>query len=258
MADWRDYEPKFWERVEKTDWCWIWTGPRSPGDNRYAFRPSRKFRAIARRYAWALEHGHMPDGRMQFNLRCGNPRCVRPDHLYVIADERRGWVDDGVGYIPLTQGEVAIVDPDMVPRLSQFVWFITPSGYAARNPSKSARVRRQIYMHRTICRASADLEVDHANHNKLDNRRANLRPATCQQNAANAPLRSDNTSGYRGVTRCTKTGRWQARVGRSHVGRFDTPEEAARAYNSAARVRFGEFAFQNAIPEEEANASQAA
>lgn len=90
--------------------------------------------------------------------------------------------------------------------------------------------------------------VDHRNGDGLDNRRANLRPATHAENMANRGAPQNNTSGFKGVT-AYRTGRWRASItvaGRhQHLGYFDTPELAAAAYDSAALAAFGEYARLN-------------
>lgn len=92
-------------------------------------------------------------------------------------------------------------------------------------------------------------EVDHINRNRLDDRRSNLRLSTPSQNRANATARTRNRSGFKGVSISKHTGRWQSILtfeGKRHfLGRFDTPEKAAAAYDDAARVHFGEFAVLN-------------
>lgn len=91
--------------------------------------------------------------------------------------------------------------------------------------------------------------VDHVDLNKLNNRRANLRQCSHSLNHGNAPLRSDNTSGFKGVSRDKK--KWCASImvnqRHLHIGNFNTPEEAAHAYNAAARRHFGEFARLNEV-----------
>ena len=87
--------------------------------------------------------------------------------------------------------------------------------------------------------------IDHINGNKRDNRICNLREATSKQNAANSPLRRDNTSGFKGVRPARTKGKWWAHIyvdGRCrYLGTYDTPEEAHTAYLKAAEIEFGSF-----------------
>lgn len=88
--------------------------------------------------------------------------------------------------------------------------------------------------------------IDHINGNCADNRIANLRPASQTFNLGNTRKHSNNTSGFKGVTFCRSTGRWMAQISkdRKHtkIGRFDTPEEAHKAYCAKALELYGEFA----------------
>ncbi len=94
-------------------------------------------------------------------------------------------------------------------------------------------------------------EIDHENRVKTDNRIGNLRPATSSQNKGNIELLRNNSSGYRGVSRNARSGKWHAQIkihGRqTYLGRSDTPEQAAVIYNQAAREHFGEFAYLNNV-----------
>jgi hypothetical protein len=89
-------------------------------------------------------------------------------------------------------------------------------------------------------------EIDHVNGDPGDNRWLNLRSATRAQNQANKKMRSDNTSGFKGVTFHKGAGKWMSRIqhnGRYHYcGLHDTPEKAHEAYMSKAKTLFGEFA----------------
>lgn len=90
-----------------------------------------------------------------------------------------------------------------------------------------------------------DGDLDHEDTDRSNNRIGNLRSATRSQNLANTFPRSNNTSGFKGVTWNKKNSKWVAaiRKGKSlHLGCFDEIEHAAAAYRIAAAYIFGEFA----------------
>jgi len=101
-------------------------------------------------------------------------------------------------------------------------------------------------MHRLIMNAQPGEQVDHINHNTLDNRKPELRLCTKSQNQHNVGKRQDNTSGFKGVTWHKRDQKWQARIMKSgkdkHLGNFDTPELAYEAYCRAAAELHGQFA----------------
>lgn len=89
-------------------------------------------------------------------------------------------------------------------------------------------------------------EVDHINGMKGDNRFVNLREATSSQNKRNVRKRSDNVSGFKGVTWVSQGNRWRAQIRVNgilkHIGYFGTPSDAHAAYTSAAAKYHHEFA----------------
>jgi|SRR5580765_96318 len=93
-----------------------------------------------------------------------------------------------------------------------------------------------------------DGELDHKNLDRLDNRISNLRQATSGQNRANTRKQSNNTSGYKGVTRFRygNVYKWRARINKNRteivLGYYDRLEEAHNAYSNAAQKFYGEFA----------------
>lgn len=161
---------------------------------------------------------------------------------------------DGSREIPLTRGLVAIVDAEDFAALSAHRWFASPGGsgfYAARNEPGPRRAKKGfIYMHRVICETDAP-HIDHKNGDTLDNRRANLRPATCSQNSGNARKhrRGTPTSRFKGVYWQRNRSRWNATIRangvRRYLGTYIDEERAAEAYDAAARELFGEFARLN-------------
>jgi len=149
--------------------------------------------------------------------------------------------------IPVYPGHIAIVDTDNHERLSKFKWTLHQKGdckYARRNKRHPDGKQTTILMHREILSSPM---IDHIDGNGLNNKRTNLRPCTNSQNSANRKKSKRNTSGFKGV--CKRSKRWDAyiRVGgiQIHLGCFDTPEQAAHAYDRKAIEVFGEFARLN-------------
>lgn len=155
--------------------------------------------------------------------------------------------------IPLTQGYSCIVDDADYEWLSGFKWQYA-NGYAARGVFEGGRSIK-VYMHRLILGITGRSQGDHANRNRLDNRRSNLRASNASQNRANAKVKMDSSTGFKGVRRRketrykTRNPKWDARItvgcDRKFLGSFLSPEEAARAYDAAALEHFGPFAATN-------------
>lgn len=89
---------------------------------------------------------------------------------------------------------------------------------------------------------------DHANRNTYDNRKNNLRPSNYSQNGANSPIRSNNTSGFIGVTYNKRAKKWKATIKKNgervHLGYYTNKEDAVIARLKAEKEFFGEFAPQ--------------
>lgn len=151
--------------------------------------------------------------------------------------------------ITLTKGKYALVDSEDLEKLSKYKWHYNLRGYAVTNPG-TRKEKELILMHRLINNTPVGMQTDHINGNKLDNRKENLRTATSMQNIWNKPKQSNNTSGYKGVSKVKSSGKWemQIRAGKQRISRrFKTKEEAALAYNKYALELHGEFACLNKI-----------
>lgn len=148
-------------------------------------------------------------------------------------------------------GYDVLLDEDNVQILVDYSW------HAFKNRGKvyirgwDRENRKKVFMHRLIKNAPKSHYVDHINHNTLDNRKSNLRLCKNSGNMSNRNAPSNNTSGYKGVSKCKATGKWKASIGkdnkRYYLGVFDTKEQAAREYNIHAIKLHGEFACLNNI-----------
>lgn len=147
--------------------------------------------------------------------------------------------------IELSRGLKALVSEEDYEELAMRSWSANTAGYAV---SKSAHGEVE-YMHRVIVGAPHGESVDHINGVKWDNRRTNLRLATMSQNLANTKARSNSQSGLKGVYFFKRDGTWQAQITvnykKIHLGYFETPQQAADAYDEAAKQYFGSFARLN-------------
>lgn len=123
--------------------------------------------------------------------------------------------------------------------------------YAFRMSMKD-RYSTSLLMHRVIMervlnrKLKPGEEVDHIDGNGMNNARSNLRVVTSSQNKMNTRLRSNNTSGYKGVTWHKASNAWRAqiRVNGKYIrlGLFKDAEDASDAYKKAALKHFGEYA----------------
>lgn len=160
--------------------------------------------------------------------------------------------------IPLTKGKMALVDDEDYERISQHKWQYC-GGYASRKIQPKVREIREgakdkwINMARVVLNIPDDLEPDHINGDKLDNRRCNLRICTRLQNNRYKPKPlipgKQPTSSYKGVYRRSGSKRFQAHIylkrKQIRLGLFDNEIDAAKAYDLAARELFGEYALTN-------------
>lgn len=85
--------------------------------------------------------------------------------------------------------------------------------------------------------------VDHKNRVRNDNRWNNLRLATASQNIANSTIRSDNTTGLKGVFRAQCGKRWVAQFRKQYLGTFRTAAAANEVYMAEASKFYGEYAY---------------
>ena len=144
--------------------------------------------------------------------------------------------------VHLTQGKIAYIDAadaDLVESYGRWSADKRSNGFYARYSPE------RIYLHRLIM-GFPDGLVDHQDGDTLNCRRSNLRIVTPSQSIMNTKMiRSNNTSGHRGVFWDKSRGKWKAEITvhlrHIHLGRFDLIEDAIAAYATAAEEYFGEY-----------------
>lgn len=151
---------------------------------------------------------------------------------------------------PVTLAFGVLVDPESMEKLKGYnKWWISKRGDVITQKqygSGKTRTRTTYKLHRVLAGAPDGMEIDHINHNKLDNRMANLRICSHAENGRNLSLSKNNTSGVAGVVWDKSRDRWAATIKFNykniHLGRFIDKQKAIKAREKAEIKYFGEFA----------------
>lgn len=155
-----------------------------------------------------------------------------------------------------THGQFKVLyDAEDEDKINEHIWHIKKR-YKSSNTYGAAAyfLGGTLRIHQLIMNTPKGMHTDHINGNPLDNRKENLRICSPQQNSRNRRKNKNNKSGFKGVKRCCGKGyegtiKWMASINfegkRMHLGVYDIPEEAARAYDAKAKELHGEFAHLN-------------
>lgn len=164
----------------------------------------------------------------------------------------------------MKNGMVALIDAEDLPLINQYTgwyaikgttrWYVR--GYDPKQYVKQGRKQKMVALHRIVMGVTDPMiEVDHIDHNGLNNCKSNLRLSNKSQNQCNRKCvaKHKRSSRFVGVfKRVNKTCvSWRAGIrhnGKWHpLGTFHNEKEAAMAYNEAAKKHHGDFASLNAI-----------
>lgn len=152
--------------------------------------------------------------------------------------------------IKLTQEKVTLVDEDDYERVSKYKWCASNSGNGTYYGYRKDTNGKTVLMHRFIMNVTdADILVDHENHDTLDNQKLNLRVCTKTNNNRNKSPHSNSTSKYLGVSWDKSRNKWKSNIYVNKrllfLGRFNSEEDAAKAYDVVAIREFKQYANLN-------------
>jgi hypothetical protein len=171
-----------------------------------------------------------------------------------VADKAHNGIFSMTKQISISRGMTVTVDDSDFDSVKNYRWFAVPgySTWYAMRWEGGRKNRKHILLHRSLMGITdGSILIDHKNGNGLDCTRSNMRVCTKEQNSYNRGKQKSNTTGYKGVYQDKKESFFSAQIGfngkRIRLGYFKTKEEAAHAYNEAAKKYHGEFAKLNKV-----------
>ena len=146
------------------------------------------------------------------------------------------------------------VDDEDFERVKKYSWHLTKTGYVRTNYTYASGIRGPLYLSRFvlgIVEQNLDIEINHKNRNKLDNRKENLEKCSHIRNMWN--IGPSIGKKLKGSFFHKQSGKWQSYImykyKKIYLGLFSSELDAAKAYDRAACYYYGEHAYLN-FPEE--------
>lgn len=139
-----------------------------------------------------------------------------------------------------SKGYSFLFDKEDYPLISQYYWSVDDRGYAGMTQG-----RQRIKMHILLLPSQKGLVTDHINHNRSDNRKANLRQITPAQNAHNRRFGWKSKTGIQSV-HLADSGRFEVVVSAKYIGTYDTLEQALDAREKARKELQSEYQYDPA------------
>ena len=156
----------------------------------------------------------------------------------------------GIGYTSNTN-EPFYFDIEDYDKIKEYCWYKNSKGYVTTTVYFGEGKSKTVCLHRIIMDAPDGCLVDHIKHNKLDNRKSELRIVNNSQNGENAKLAKNNTSGVTGVVWHSRDKVWEAKIKVDYkyiyLGRSKDFNEAVRLRKEAEEKYFGEYSYNNSV-----------
>lgn len=145
---------------------------------------------------------------------------------------------------------IAFVDEDMWHIINNMKWHLSTDEHVQTTvENKSVKMHTFIYNYKFGKIGTLKNPIDHKNGNKTDNRISNLHIISASHNAQNRKASKNSTSQYLGVHK--EKNKWRSVIHKDRIqytlGRFETENQAAEAYNKKALELYGHDAFLNKL-----------
>lgn len=180
-----------------------------------------------------LPTGYLQSGDTSTCGRCNNKWNIFADRCECIVSSKNG------------DNKTFIIDPEDYDKVSTKVWHINDFGYVI-----SWINGKHCRLHRLIMEPPNNMDIDHINHNTLDNRKCNLRICTRQQNSMNQKKKINNTSGTPGVVFDKRSNFWMATIKykykRIYLGCYKSKDDAIKSRKCGEQKYYGEYAHKEA------------
>lgn len=152
--------------------------------------------------------------------------------------------NDNVAIGITNKGDKFYIDKEDYDKVKDYCWRVNKSGYIVANARNGTN--KTIWIHRVLMNIEdINVLIDHKDWNKANNKKSNLRVATKSENNINIKRKSNNTTGYTGVSLNKRTGNYIARISingkRIYLGTFSTFKEAVNARHIAEDKIHGEW-----------------
>ena len=171
------------------------------------------------------------------STNCGCKRRKTCSDLLTIKNKKYNKYDlssgYGIGYT--NKGEKFYFDLEDYDKIKDYCWHINDKGYIKGRDKNN----KHISFHRLVMGFPNNMQIDHIDHNKSNNKKSNLRIVTPQQNCYNRTPKTNNTGVYK------VKNRWKAKIKDIYLGSYNNIDDAIKARKDAETKYFGEYKYKD-------------